>query len=78
MHVGWMFLASALTAADAGAETLRMDEVQIEGHVQKPEVVFIADRAERVPPRDGIGALQDDLLRKIVDDARSLDTREPR
>ena len=56
----------------AGAAAMRMDEVQIEGHVQKPEVVFISERSERVPVHDGVAALRENLLRNTVREARSL------
>lgn len=60
------------TALPVSAETIRMDEVEVEGQVQKPEVVFIADRPERVESRNGIGELRENFLRRIVTDARAL------
>jgi hypothetical protein len=74
MTIRWgaaVFL-SAAWALPAGAAAVRMDEVQIEGKVQKPEVVFISERPERVPPHDGVKALRENFLRNTVREARSL------
>lgn len=65
-------------ALPASAETIRMGEVEVQGHVQKPEVVFIADRPERVESREGIVELRENFLRRIVTDARALATQEAR
>jgi hypothetical protein len=61
-----------LTASGAQAATIRMEQVGIEGHVQKPEVMFISDRAAKVPDRDGLKGLRQNFLKKIVDESRQL------
>ncbi len=58
--------------AVADAATVRMEDVQIEGHVQKPEVVFITERSERVPVHDGVAAMRENFLRNTVREARGL------
>jgi hypothetical protein len=62
----------------ASADTIRMDEVEVEGNVHKPEVMFITDRADRVPERDGVQALKENFLRNIVRDGRTMAKSEAR
>lgn len=68
----------AALGSPARAEPMRMDEMQIEGEVQKPEVVFISERRERVPSHEGVEALRENFLRNTVREAHSLAQSEAR
>ena len=59
-------VAFLFTPLSLRADVMRMDEVEVEGHIQKPEVMFISDRTRRPPDSPGIQRLEQDMLQKIV------------
>ena len=54
------------------ADTIDMEELAVEGEVQKPEVLFIFDRSGGDPPVPGADRLKENLLDSIVEDAWRL------
>ncbi len=72
----FFLLAMGAVSGNAHAETIRMDEVEVEGQVHKPEVMFITDRSGSVPDRDGIAALRENFLIKTLEEGRTIATQE--
>jgi hypothetical protein len=58
-------------AAAAHTETIRMDDIDIEGRVHKPEVMFITDSGRQVPEGEGVWRLEEDFLHQIVEEAKA-------
>lgn len=75
---GFLTVLFVLSAVGAEAETIRMEQVDIEGNIQKPEVMFISDRVAKVPERSGIDGLRQNFLKKIVEEGRQLAKSEAR
>lgn len=65
-----------VASGGAHAETVRMGEIAIEGHVHKPEVVFVTDRIRTVPTSDGVQRLREDPIRQTLKEGRYLASKD--
>ncbi len=68
----------SLLGITAAAETIRMDQLAVEGEIHKPEVMFILERSQKGPPTPGVERLRSPLLDEIVKDAVKLAERDTR
>jgi hypothetical protein len=68
-----LFVAmSALWVVNAPAGTIKMEELEVEGDVHKPQVLFITDRSYGLPDGDGHNRLRHDFLSEVLADGRRL------
>ncbi len=63
-----MLLVFLPAAALAG--TIRMEEAEVEGHVHKPEVMFITDRSQRVDDIHGPQGLKVEPEQSLSEESR--------
>ena len=72
IFAAFLCLAAAPWVAGASAGTIKMEELEVEGDVHKPQVLFITDRSYELPAGDGKERLRTNFLSDVVADGRRI------